>query len=116
MLTSLVNVARCPRLCRIEMGITSDAVTGEVSVGQEAPLAIERGAVFMKAFGEKEHDICILVHLAFDLTKWNFAELQGRHGLPDLKRLPDGLICGLFTNFGCVVLNTEKMRKCRDVN
>lgn len=108
LLTSLVNVACCPRLCCIKMGITSDTLTREVCVGQETSLAVEWGAVSVKAFRKVKHDICKLVHLAIDLTVWDLTELEWRHGFPNLEGLPDGLMCGLFTNFRTVVLDTEK--------
>lgn len=110
LLTSLVNVARCPRLCQVKMGITSDTVAWEVRVGQETSLAVKWGAVSVKAFREEKHDICKLVHLAIDLTVWDFTELEWRHGLPDLEGLPDGLMCGALAYFRSVVLDAGKRK------
>ncbi len=89
-------------------GITSDTLTREVRVGQKTSLAVEWGAVSVKAFREVKHDICKLVHLAIDLTEWDFTELEWDHGFPNLEGFPDGLICGLFSHFRSVVLDTEK--------
>lgn len=86
------------------MRVSSNAVAGEVSVSQEATLAIERRAVAVEALCEGQHDVCKLVHLVPDLAVRDLPEGERDGRLPHFERPPDGFICGAFANFRSVVL------------
>lgn len=64
--TVVVGVAQRPGLVRVEVRVSSDASAGEVGVGQESPLSVERGAVTMETRGKEDHDVCLLT-LVLDL-------------------------------------------------
>lgn len=103
-LTSLVDVAGCPRLGEVKVCVSSDALPGEVSVSQEAALAVERRAVSVEALGEGEHDVGVLVDLPSDVAEGDFSEGERDHTLPNLEGLPDGVMRGSLSDLGGVVL------------
>lgn len=65
-LTVVVGVAKRPGLVGVKVRVSSDAGAGEVSVGQEAPLSVERGAVTVETRGEEDHDVSLFA-LVLDL-------------------------------------------------
>lgn len=65
-LTVVVGVAKRPGLIGVKVRVSSDAGAGEVSVGQEAPLSVERGAVTVETRGEEDHDVSLFA-LVLDL-------------------------------------------------
>lgn len=103
-LTSLIHGAGGPRFGQVKVRVPTDAVTREVSVCQEAALAVERGAVSVKAVGEGQHDVGVLVDLPSDLAEGNLPEGERDGALPNLKGLSDGVMRGSLAHFGGVVL------------
>lgn len=59
-LTVVVGVAERPRLVRVKVCVSTDAGAGEVGVGEETPLSVERRAVAMETRGEEDHDVGLL--------------------------------------------------------
>lgn len=86
------------------MRVSSDAVSGEVSVSQEAALAVEGRAVTVETFGEGEHDVCKLVDLVSDVAVRDLSEGERDHALPHLEGFSDGFVCGTFADLRGVVL------------
>lgn len=86
------------------MRVSPDAVSWEVSVGQEAALAVERRAVAMEALSEGQHDVCELVDLVSDLAVGDLSEGERDHALPHFEGSPNGFIRGSLANLGGVVL------------
>lgn len=107
-LTEQILVSNSPRLGCIKVGVPTDAVTGEVGVGQEAPLAVKRTAVTMETFSKEDHNVCKLLHLVPYVAVGDFPETEGGDALPHLEGLPDGLMGLVLTHLRGVVLNTEK--------
>lgn len=105
-LTSLVDGPSGPGLREVKVRVSPDAVSGEVSVRQEAALAIKRCAVAMETLREGEHDVCELVDLVPDVAVGDLSEGERDRALPHFEGLPDGFISGLFANFRGVVLYT----------
>lgn len=92
------------------MRISSDSRPWEVGVCQKAALAIEGGAVAMKARGEDDGDVH--VHLgALQLAVGHSLEAQGGHVLPHVEGPPDGVVGLLSTHFGRDVLDAAKRKK-----
>lgn len=113
-LTPLIHSACSPWLRTVKMCVSSDARSREVSMGQEAALAIEWCAVAVEALSEEEHDVCVPVHLAFDVTVGDLPEPERNHTLPDPEGLADGLERLVLPDFRAVVLYTE-MRTVKEV-
>lgn len=90
------------------MGVPTDAVTGEVGVGQEAPLAVKRAAVTMESFSKEDHNVCKLLHLVPYVTVGDFPEPEWGDALPHLEGLLDGLVGLVLTHLRGVVLYTER--------
>ena len=86
------------------MGVPPDAVPGEVSVSQEAALAVERCAVPVETLREGEHDVGVLVDLAPDVAEGDLPEGDRDCALPNLEGLSNGLVCGSFPDLRGVVL------------
>lgn len=62
----MVGVAQRPGLIGVKVCVSADASAGEVGVGQETPLSVERRAVAMETRGEEDHDVSLLA-LVLDL-------------------------------------------------
>lgn len=103
-LTTLVGVAGGPRLSEVKVRVSPDAIPREVSVSQEATLAIEGCAVAMETLGKGQHDVCKLVDLVPDVAVRDLPEGERDHALPDPEGFPDGLVRGTFANLRGVVL------------
>lgn len=86
------------------MRVSSNALSGEVRVSQEATLTIKRRAVAMETLCEGEHDVCVLVDLFSDVAVGDFSEGERDHALPNLEGLSDGVVSGSFTDLWGVVL------------
>lgn len=86
------------------MRVSPDAVSREVSVGQEAALAVKRRAVTMETLCKGQHDVCKLVDLVSDVAVGNLSEGDRDRALPHLEGPSDGLIRGLFADLWGVVL------------
>lgn len=111
-LTPLVGVPGGPGLSEVKVSVSSDAVSREVSVSQEAALAVKRCAVAVETIREREHDVGELVGLASDLAVGDLSEGERDHTLPHLKGFSDGVIRGSLPDLWGVVLyavqeNTE---------
>lgn len=107
-LTPLVCVPSGPGLSEVKVRVSPDAMSGEVGVSQEAALAIERRAVTMETLREREHDVCELVNLVFDLAVGNLSEGERDHTLPHLEGFSDGFMCGSFSDLWGVVLYADR--------
>lgn len=104
LLTSLVVRPGGPGLSEVKVRVSTDAVTREVSVSQEAALAIERRAVTVEPLREGQHDVCVLLDLASDLAEGDLSEGERDRTLPHSEGLSDGFISGTFAYFRGVVL------------
>lgn len=110
-LTTLVDVAGGPGLGEVKVRVTTNAVSREVRVSQEAALAIERRAVAMEAISKGQHDVCEAVRLGFDLAVGNLPEGEGDRALPHPEGFPDGFKCGSLANLGGVILDAVIRKK-----
>lgn len=90
------------------MGVSTDAITGEVGVCQKASLAIERAGVTVETLGEEDHDIGKLLHLVTYVTVGDFPEMERGDALPHLEGLLDGLVGLVLAHLWGVVLYTEE--------
>lgn len=86
------------------MRVSADAVAGEVSVSQEAALAVKRRAVAVETLRKGQHDVCELVHLVPDVAVGDLPEGEGDRALPDLEGSPDGFVRGPLPDLRGVVL------------
>lgn len=86
------------------MRVSSDALSGEVGMSQEAALAVERRAVAVETICEGEHDVCELVNLVSDVAVGDLSEGERDRALPHLEGLSDGFICGSLADLRGVVL------------
>lgn len=109
--TPLVHVPSGPRLSEVKVCVSTDAVSREVSVSQEAALAVKRCAVAVETLCEGEHDVCKLVDPVSDVAVGNLPEGEGDHALPHLEGFSDGLVCGSLADLrGVVLYAVNKMR------
>lgn len=86
------------------MRVSPYAISREVSVGQEAALAVKRRAVAMEALSEGQHDVRELVDLVSDLAVGDLSEGERDHALPHFEGSANGFIRGSLANLGGVVL------------
>lgn len=110
-LTSLVDAASGPGLGKVKVRVSTDAVSREVCVSQEAALAVERCTVAVETVGKGQHDVCVAVWLCFDLAVGNLPEGERDHALPHLEGFLDGFKCGSLADLGGVVLYTATTKK-----
>lgn len=103
-LTSLVDLPGGPGLSEVKVCVSPDAIARKVSVSQKAALAIERRAVTVEPLREGQHDVCILVDLASDLTEGDLSEGEWDRSLPHPEGLSDGFISSMLAYFRGVVL------------
>lgn len=110
-LTSLVLGSGGPGLSEVKVRVSPNAVTREVCMSQEATLAIERRAVAVESLGEREHNVGVLLDLAFDLAVGDLSEAERDRALPHTESLSDGFEGPAFTHFRCEVLDAVMKRK-----
>lgn len=103
-LTSLIHIPCGPRFSKVKVRVSPNAMTRKVSMSQKATLTIKWCAVPMETFWEGQHDVCVLVNFASDLTERDFSERQRDGTLPHSKGFSDGIKRRSFTHFGRVVL------------
>lgn len=103
-LTPLVDAPGGPGLSEVKVRVSPDAVSREVSVSQEAALAVERCAVAVETLRKGQHDVCELVDLVFDVAVGDLSEGEWDHTLPHLEGFSDGFLRRSFADLGGVVL------------
>ena len=89
------------------MRVPPHAGPGEVGVGQEAPLSVERRTVAVETRGEEDHDVGLLATAIFDLLVGDFVEGQGGDRLPHLEGPADRLVRVVLADLRGVVLDAE---------
>lgn len=110
-ITPLVHVPSSPRLSQVEVCVSTDAVSREVSVSQKAALSVKWCAVAVETLREGEHDVCKLVDPVPDVAVGNLPEGEGDHALPHLEGFTDGLVCGSLADLrGIVLYAVNKMK------
>ena len=113
LLTLQVPVPNRPRLCGIEVRVSSYAVAGEVGVCQEPSLAIERAGISVEPVGEEEHDVREVGGLVLNVTVRDLSEAQRRDTLPHLEGSSDGVVGFVLPDLGGVVLYAEERKERR---
>lgn len=96
------------------MCVTTDARAGEVGMGQEASLAIERRAVAVEPRGEEDHDVGLLAQ-GLDLLGVDLLKGQWGHRLPHVEGLTDRSLGVRLAHFGCVVVYARVKKKVTEV-
>lgn len=103
-LTPLVEGAGGPGLSEVKVRVSPDAVSREVSMSQEAALAVERCAVAVETLRKGQHDVGELVDLVFDVAVGDLSEGEWDHALPHLEGFADGFLRGSLADLRGVVL------------
>ena len=107
-LTEQVLVSNSPRLSGIKVGVSADAVTGEIGVCQESPFTVEWTAVSVETLSEEDHDVGELLHFVPYVAVRDFPEAKRSDALPHLEGLPDGFMGFVLSHLWGVVLYTAR--------